>query len=239
MKEYWNKIKNTQDGAATVVEYSIILPICLFVIVFIFMIGYFLNQQANLDAAVRRGVTVAIKIYNDPNAEKIMEMGTEQGSNLVGYKRKIDKFEDLESDPYRYWNNNYKQDTMKTLIEKKIKNCIQKNQMEIIDSRVDGIEIIFPEEMSGIINKRLTVNVTQDFQMPFLPTFLGKNGKGPVMKLTSTATVTVTNPTEFVRNIDFAADVIERFTDVDITEKITAMFDKVTSFFNSTKEEGE
>lgn len=236
MKNYWNKW-NRQDGAATILEYTIILPICLFVIVFIYMIGYFLNQQANLDAAVTRGVTVAIKVYNDPNAEQVMDMGTDAGSTQVGYKKKTSDFANLERDPYRYLNNGYKYDEMKSLIEAKIRNCIKTNQLPIIDSRVDEVEINFPEKnkVSGIINKKLTVNVTQKFQMPFLPTFMGKNGKGPVMELNSTATVTVVNPTEFVRNVDFADDTIKRFTGVDITKKMTSLFEKVTSFLDATK----
>ena len=237
MKDFWNRWKREEAGAATVVEYSIVLPLCLFVIVCIFMMGYFLNQQANLDAAVNRGVTIAVKLYNDPNAEKIMDMGTSRGSSLVGYKRKNVDFSNLERDPYRYLNNGYKYDEMKSMIEAKIRNCIEMNQLPIIDSRVDEIEINFPEKrgVSGIINKNLTVNVTQDFQLPFLPAFLGKNGKGPVITLESTATITVINPTEFVRNVDFAADTVERFLGVDITEKMTTLFDKVTSFLETTK----
>lgn len=237
MKKGWDKLKNGQEGASTFIEYSIILPLCLFVLVFIFMIGYFLNQQANLDASVNRGIMVATKIYNDPNAEKVMDMGTDSGSTLVGYKRKTSDFSGFESDPYRYLNNKYKYDTMKNMIESKIRNCIEMNQLAAIDSRLGNVEINFPENnrVSGVINKSLTVNVTQEFYMPFLPTFLGKNGKGPVVKLESTATVTISNPTEFVRNVDFAVDVVERFTGVEITDKMTELFGKVTNFLSATE----
>lgn len=230
------KLISEERAAASIVEYTIVLPICLFVLVFIFMVGYYLNQQAVLEAAVDRGVLAAQKIYNDPNADKLLDMGDKKKSTLIGFKRKANVYTDgtFEYDPYRYLNNNYKSDQIKSVVLARVNNAILDTQLVNINERVQNLKIEC-SDVSGIINKELTVTAKQEFIMPLLPTLFDKLNNGNIFTIQASSKVVIMNPTEFIRNTDFVVDTIERYVGTDITEKMSEIFGKITSFFQKTK----
>jgi hypothetical protein len=220
-----------ENGAASIVEYSIVLPLCLVVLLFIFFVGYVLNQRALLDSAAHRGVLLAQQFYADPNYDVIVDLGLAAGdSDYAGHKERHE-FKDIgfENDPYRFLSKSYHEDLIQTRMEEKIEHVVSRNQLFLLDDRLTDIDVDIPG-MEGFLNKSAEVEITQDFYLPLL---LGHVKLEPVYTMTAKSRVTVTTPAEFVRNTDFVVDIIEDVTGTDVTEKLVTFFTKITDFFKS------
>ena len=224
----------SERAASSIGEYSVVLPICLFIFGLLFMAGYMLNQQANLDAATNRGVLVAQKIYCDPNVDAVMNLGTDKGAMQVGFRTKPDGFSsgaNFKSDPYRYLGSNYKYDTISSLVKTKVLNCIEASQLLGVSERVSKIEVDMPDDFSGFIVQKLAVKVTQQFHNPFLPTIVNRNVP-TLFTMESCASASVMNSSEFVRNTNLVNDLIEKTTGSDVGSKIADMIGKASDFFS-------
>lgn len=226
-----------EKGAASIVEYAIVLPICLFMLVFIFFIGYYLNQCALLDAAVNRGVLIAQKIYTDPNSEEVMMYGDGMDDTFVGFKKRDSVFEsgDLESDPYRFFDQDYKEDTIKTKIENKVKSIIANGQLLMLEGRVNDIKVNV-SDISGVISRKISVSASQKMYIPVISILLSDDSYEKYFTIQATASANISNTTEFVRNSDFVYDTFIRFGGGDIVNKIKNIFDKITSFIGKLGE---
>lgn len=225
---------NSERAASSIVEYSVVLPICLFIFGLLFMAGYMLNQQANLDAATNRGVLVAQKIYCDPNVDTVLNLGTDNGSKQVGFRKKEAGFADgadFISDPYRYLGSDYKYDSIASLVKTKVLNCIEVGQILGVSDRVSQVEVEMPDEFSGFIMQKISIKVTQQFNNPFLPTLISRNTP-TLFKMESCASASVMNSTEFVRNTNLVNDIVERNAGSDINGKISEMIEKASSFLS-------
>lgn len=232
MKKWLLHLKN-ERASATIVEYTIVLPICLFVIGFIFVVAYFMNQRALLDAAVERGVLDAQKIFSDPNS-KIFMVFSDGSTADVGYAPVSDpKYSNMESDPYRFLFNGYNYDTIRDKVSKKVLNTINRNKISDYGTWFSE-PIVECSPVTGFISKSITVTVRQNFYMPFIPLIM-RNGEMFDVEMISSASMPIMCSPEFIRNTDFIMDTIERATGgINIKEKILGFFDKITSFFNNT-----
>ena len=236
MKKWILRLKE-ERASATIVEYTIILPICLTVLLFLMIVAFYMNQRALLDAAVERGVLDAQKIFSDPYALEVMVF-SEGGHDAPGYAMKgTISWDNIESDPYRFLNNKYNYNTIidhvKNKIEKTIRDCsLIDDDAWFKDLRIECSKV------EGFFSKSITVTVRQKFDMPFMPLIMRENDVFDV-EMMSSASMPIVCPAEFVRNIDFVTDTIERVTNVDITEKITGFFDKIRNFFENTTEAPE
>ncbi|MDR0381849.1 MAG: pilus assembly protein [Oscillospiraceae bacterium] len=225
----YRKLVEEETAAASIVEYSIVLPLCLIVLLFIFFVGYVLNQRALLDSAAHRGVLLAQQYYADPNYNNIVDLGlTEAKRDYVGHKSYSMNVL-FENDPYRFLNKNYHEDMIRERMEGKITSVIGKNQLFLLDNRLTTFDVDIPG-MEGFLNKSAEVTITQRFYLPLL---LGHVNLEPVYTMTAKSRVTVTTPAEFVRNTDFVIDTIEKYTGTDVTEKLVTFFAKITDFFKS------
>lgn len=222
-----------QGGASSIVEYSIILPICMFVLVFIFMVGYYLNQQALLDAAVNRGVLIAQKVYSDPNSSEVMLYGEQEGDSFVGFKKQSSVFsgKQLKSDPYRFFDKEYRETEIQSLIKNKVINIIRNGELAVVGNRVNEPKV-YVTDITGTISRKMTVTASQEMHIPVISILIGKENSAKMFTITSTASVNINHPTEFVRNAEFVSDTLERFGAEKLISKITGMFDKVKSFID-------
>ena len=230
------KFLKEEKAAAAIVEYSIILPICLFLFGFLFLSGYYLNQRAVLDSAVNRGVVLAQKIYCDPNADAILDMGLSDNYYRSGYRLISGGFSadtNFKSDPYRYLGSNYKYNEIATIIERKVRGSVKTSQLITLESRVSDLNVDLPKSFSGFISYKVTVSASQNFYNPFLPRLVKKNAK-PLLTLESSATAAVMNSSEFVRNVNMVDDVIEKFTGSNIGSKLHDMVSKISTFISKT-----
>lgn len=224
-----------EDGVSNIIEYSIVLPLCLIGVCFIFMVGYYLHQSAVLDAAAYRAAMVVQRIYNDPNAIQLIDFGTEE-ETFVGYRTKQElKGLKLERDPYRYFNTNYRAGEIEAAV-------LGKMEAVISFATLSPVKSIYVEEarpeyggMTGIISKEATVSVTQDFKLPGIFRLVGLPESA---ELSATVTAPVISQTEFVRNAMFAQDLVEELSEKSetvgkITETVQSIFAKISSFFKS------
>lgn len=233
MKKWFLQMKS-ERASATIVEYTIVLPICFFVIGFLFVVAYFMNQRALLDAAVERGVLDAQKIFADPNSGVVMDFSP-GGYEDPGYSLKgAINWNSIESDPYRFFNNKYNYDDITKSVTNKVEKTIEDCRLSDPGTWFEGAKIEC-SKVEGLISKSITVTVRQKFNMPFIPQIM-KNEDLFNVEMTSSASMPIVCPTDFVRNIDFVTDTIERFSGVDIAEKIKGFFDKITNFFENTTE---
>ncbi|MDD5923180.1 MAG: hypothetical protein PUC88_00115 [Clostridia bacterium] len=229
---------NDERASASIVEYSIILPICLFLLALLFLAGMYLNQKAVLDASVNRGVVLAQKIYCDNNADRLMNLGLTDGSTQVGVSVDSSKFlnaDNLDSEPYRYLKFGSRFDEVYSVIEKKISNSIKASQLIQNDVRLSDLQVDIPEEFKGFVMYKMTVSVKQEFHNPFVPKLLGKS-TNPWLKMSSSATATVMSTTEYMRNVDMLNDILGRYTGNSCDKWVKNMLSRLTGFMNKTGE---
>lgn len=230
-----NRFIKEEKANAQVVEYTIILPICLFLLALLFLGGFYLNQQAVLDSAVSRGVALAQRVYTDPNSSKLYNLGNSGEDYQVGVKINSSALTagTLKSKPYRYMTHRKVFDEVYNEINKKIKNSVSTSQLIKTDTRLSDLQIERPKDFKGFVLFRTTITLKQEFKNPFVPKLLGESA-GTWFEMSSTATATAMNVSEFVRTVDFLNDVCERFTGNDTGEWVQKLLDKVTTFLNKT-----
>ncbi len=227
---YLRRLKTEEQGAGTIVEYSIVLPICLFLILILFIVGFFLHQASVLDAAAERGILIAQKIYTDPNSEQVIDYRATTKGTVVGYRRKGDKIKtnNFESDPYRYWNNGYNSDSIKNNVENKVSNVVESSQLFVSEKFLGRPKVTY-NGVSGLLFKSASVEVTQTFSM--LPSLMNVFGLEPKLTLRGYASMRIDSQTEFIRNVDFVCDLLDRFKVGKYIDQIQLVFSKITDFF--------
>ena len=235
----YKQLKYIKDerGSASIIEYSMILPICFIVILFIFIVGFFLNQRALLDSAANRSILIAQKVYADPKYTKLVSMDFDADEDMLGIKDLDNSFNRrFKNDPYRFLSNKYKEDEMNTLTSKKVESIVKSNQLFVLDNRV-GKLTVHPLKVEGIIPKKATLVLQQRFYVPLL---LGHLSIDSGVDMYAKASITIVSPPELIRNTDLVIDTIEDITGKDdITGSLIRMFDKVSRFFEKTKETKE
>lgn len=221
-----------ERGAATMIEAAIVLPICLLIVLFVFCFGFFLNQMALLESAAERGILLVQKLYNDPNADALLDLSYGQSSAAAGYRSK-DSLDNIEYDydPYRYWGK-YETEGIAELVEGHVEEIIRNAQLVYLEPML-GVPEVHYENAGGLISKSVSITVEQDFKLfPVVRRLLVPNMD---TSLRSEAHMNIVSQTEFVRNTDFICDMVERLaagTGVEaLIEKIQSVFDKIGQFF--------
>ena len=232
MMKLYERLKRDDQGAATIVEYAIVLPICLFIILFIFMVGFFLHQASVLEAAAERGILIAQKIYTDPNADNVIDFESTTSGKTVGYRQKGTTINtsNFSSDPYRYWNNGYSSSSIKAAVESKVKNVITSSQL-LISSRYLSKPKVTYNGVSGLLFKKASVEVTQTFSL--FPGLTKMFGLEPTITLRGYASMRIDSQTEFIRNVDFICDMLDRFKVGQYIKQIQVVFSKISDFFTN------
>ena len=235
-KSCFERFIREERAAAPIVEYSIVLPICLFILGLLFASGFYLNQKAVLDSAVNRGVVLAQKIYCDNNADRLMNMGIDGNNYQVGVTIDSNALKDpknLKSEPYRYLKFGSRYDDIYSVIEKKITNSVNTSQLINADIRLSDLSINMPKKFKGFMIYKMTVTVTQDFYNPFVPVLV-RESTDSLFSMKSSATAAVMSTTEYVRNVDMLNDVMGRFTGSTCDGWVSKMLGRLNTFMSKT-----
>lgn len=231
------RVLSQEDGSSNIIEYMCVLPLCLIAICFVLVVGYYLHQSAVLDAAVYRSAMVVQQIYNDPNALELIDF-SETSASLPGNRMKVSFTDDqlqLERDPYRYFNQNYRASEIQNTVLEKMEHIIQ-------ESTISKVDAIYTEEpvpacsgITGFLRKEAKISVTQPFRLPGIFRLVGLPTQ---VQLHSEVDAPVISQSEFVRNAMFAEDIIEELSEKSqtvgtITETIHTAFAKIGDFFKS------
>lgn len=206
-----------EKGAATILEYAIVLPIVLLIVCMLVFLGYAMHQKAVMEAATQRAAIYISRTLVDPSYETIVKTSDTQDVNDI-LSAEITQ-QSIKNKPYRYLlmgrgclpNS-----------EESVADLIEMNQV-FIDKRPNVSVVLEP----GVFSK-VVVSATQEFEFPQI---------GPDLSLPSIVTIEsesviyINQPAEFIRNADYIIDTVSKIKDA-ISEEINSIFSKI-KFFNT------
>lgn len=193
-----------QRGAATILEYTIVLPLVMAIVFALIFVGYVQHQKALLESAVSRGAIYAQRISQDPNFIRIESDDRVRNSDLI-------------NEPYRYL---FRKSAPMPSVEKFVVDIIENNRIF-----KDTIPVVTVEEKAGITRK-ITVSAAQDYNVPVI---LPGLELPPVISISAESTVYVIQPAEFIRNTDLAVEIAESVS-ATITTIFGPLFEKIKIF---------
>lgn len=215
MSRIKKSIKN-ETGLATV-EGAIIFPLMFFILLFILYIGNMYYEQAKIDSIVMKYAVIGAECIADPFHYDIENT----------QKLPIDvKSVDLQ--PYRYiFGGSF--DKIESDLSAKLKAELKDGSIFFRDSK---LSIIGTENSNGkyiqynnsFFYSSVTAQVSYTVSIP-IGSFIAEDLT--LFKLSSRAEVTVNDAPEFIRNTDFAYNLISR---TKVGQTIGGVFQKVADF---------
>lgn len=221
---------NKQEDGSAVLENIIVLPIVFLVIYIIIAMVFVTFDRAVLDTATQRGAIQARKMIEDPYYIEIVNNSVgSSSSDSSGYETitKVSDVGDVDIisirtpdegvQPYRYFF--MKKSYIEEVAETKVKDYIDKLKLQIVKSDIE----VEANVNNFIFYTSVEVISTRTYDLPF--DALGFGLKDPV--ITSRSYTVVTDPDEFIRNVDLANEVLY---DLGVTGKdgmLDQMFGKV------------
>ena len=201
MKSLFHQIR--EENASTMVESIIVMPIVLILVFSILLLAFSLHDRSTMEGAARRGAIYAAHCICDPNYDAIKEKsGGLRGELDYPYEVSSFNFTGLGHNikPYRYITGSSSD------IEDKVKNEVQAilNKTRIPWHELKTDSITYTKD-NRVFYVKVTVSIEGSYP---IHTLFSRIGLGNSFDLSSSATVTVNDPDEFVRNADLAVDMI-------------------------------
>lgn len=217
-------IRLKQEKGLSIIEATIVFPVMFFVIFFIIYIGNAYYCMAQVDDVVMRAAVRGSQYIADPEAYDMINVGTIP-------------LEINDVEPYRFLLGEIGNSSIN-----KIEDLVAK---EVVDEVNEGLsffknmkpQITIEEAKIAEFNNNIiyyTFDVQLEYDIKFPIRFLGEV-QPTIMRLGSTAQVSVNQQAEFIRNIDLVVDLV---SDTKLGDMITSVFDKVNSaiaFFRKDK----
>lgn len=209
-----NKCRKEEEGYA-IVENMLILPVVFLVVFALLFAGCILHVQCTLESAARRGVVYAGKLICDPQFLEVTKASADPKKGKLTELATADfNFTSKSSiQPYRYipiLNGNYFSN-----VEANTKNYVQDiiSQSASWMFTIDGDDVVCNAK-NYVITQQIKVKVTAKYKMPYIFQLLGLP---ETYDLSAEAVTTVSDQDEFIRNIDYVGDLLERY---EVGEKI-------------------
>lgn len=210
------KKTKSEAGAAQLVENVIVLPVVFAVIIIVIYLGQMQYQKALIVSVAERSLIWLEQAAADYNYQKIAELDFSNGASDISGVDTSPLTENVKREPYRYvagifTGNDY------TDTEKYIKQYIENKQIfPMGDINVDI------EEKSGLY-KSITVTIEQKLEMPEILPWLDMP---TAYDYKYSAVVYVVQPTEMIRNTDFAYELVEPYVSL-VSDKLKEVVDKL------------
>lgn len=219
------KDKNNSESGNIIVEAAIVFPVMFFVLFFIIFIGNMLYEQARIDDIVNRYAILGAQCISNPLQYKI-----EKGQVPTDVKG-------TDIAPYRYIFGNNDSELIKELvsdISADVKKEINDSSLIFFDnSKANKITSEYGLNCAyfnrGVFQSSFVVQVNYEIRFP-IRFFMEKNPT--IIKLSSRAEVSVDDAPEFIRNVDFAIDLLK---DTKIGDGIASIFKKVNEVIDKFK----
>lgn len=216
-----------QDGAATIIEASLIFPICFIIIIFLFYYGMFQLELYTLQMRTDRIADLASRSVVQSGYLDIGELDNGKidfNSSITNLDEdKLSKiYKDLH--PYRYWGsgavmlNGAAREKLNTLFEEEqyMKNSLVKKSMEIKPCKV-------------MLSNKVKINVTFKYQFPKMFKSIGVPSE---VSRTFSSTAYVSDTSEFMRNTEFVAETVKVVDEkYNISGKIEDIMNKIKKQF--------
>lgn len=220
MKE---KLKETK--ASLILEATIILPVIFIILFALLFMGFIQHEQATIDGAAKRGALYASKVFADPAYTKVIAdakgNGSQDAADLISDSRFSFSGAGRDIQPYRYFLQSSAAIEQASVAE--TETIIQNSNTGLHDIDVNNIHCTVK---NYVFYQEITVTVTSTFH---LPKIFGVVGLPTDYDLNTRAVMTVNDPDEFIRNTDFAKDLIrEVLEQTGLDKKIEGLEKKVS-----------
>ncbi|HAA43329.1 MAG TPA: pilus assembly protein [Ruminiclostridium sp.] len=218
----WKKFLKNNKGSITV-EATIIVPVVIFTVIALILIGEFLYQHSYIQSVADRTACRGAEIWNNPSKDMIM-----------GYISK-DKMKDV----CLYWRipfleSSKARNTKQSKIEEYTKYLM--SRVSILD-KPETLSVTARMETDYIIYKKIRVTVEAEYKNPFAP-FLRVFGLKDTITIRVHSEAVVNEPVEFIRTTDFALDVVKEIDNglfkgkgneivKDVRKGIGSIFEKI------------
>jgi hypothetical protein len=209
-------LMKNEKGAATLLEYTIVLPIAFAIVFMLIFVGFTMHQKAVMEAATQRSAIYVARTITDPSYEKIVSTdGTKDANDILSATITN---ESIVNAPYRYL---FTGSGSISDSELSVADLIAKNQIFI-----DTAPNVTVNKEAGIFTK-VVVTATQEYEIPKLINGLDLPS---ILTIETQSVVYVNQPAEFIRNADYITDIVVDVTG-PIVDKITSVVSKI-KFFN-------
>lgn len=204
--------KKNDERGALIVEASIVFPTIFLAIFFLIFVGNAYMQKCRVEKVVISSVLEGAARCADPMLKDI-----ETGS--------IPEFNNVSLKPYRYLSGSLR-DTVSD-IESEINSGISNLGTGFFTGMKPTVSIDSLKFESKLIYSKVNVDVSYKIKVPIR--LLGQEEHMDICYATHTD-VPVSDVPEFIRNIDFAEDLVQRITNHDISEPATKLSQKITEW---------
>ena len=209
-----------EKGAATLLEYTIVLPIVFTIVFMLIFVGFTMHQKAVMEAATQRSAIYVAKTITDPSYENIvLSDGSQDANDILSASITQDS---IVTAPYRYLfsgNGNIPDS------ELGVSDLIAKNQIFI-----DTAPSVTVKKETGIFTK-VIVTATQEYKVPELIPGLDLPS---ILTIETQSVVYVNQPAEFIRNADYITDIVVKETE-PLVDKLTSVISKIKFFDKNVK----
>ncbi len=220
MIDYLKPKKLKEQNGALIVEATIVYPIvmvilCGFIIMGLYImqgILYYSSAQKVADFSAKMLIYPGYDTMGSVREDKLGFVSVHEDYNSTG----------LETKPYRYWDNRFaKKSEMLQALEKNVRNSA------LLKTTTPECKI---EYKRSVFDTHVKVTLRYQYQFPG---FLRLIGLSKAAEREITAVSDACDPPEFIRNTDFAADLVMDISDkLGITGKVQEIMNKVSDFKN-------
>lgn len=210
----------SEKGEA-VIEATLVYPIVFFIVGFIILFGLYEMQGVLEYSCAQYIASYTTKLITEPGYENYGEIN----DNDIDFKS-VNKFsndkEKFSANMYRRINNNK---ISKDKMKEKLENMVNSSKLLKIDNTECTVNF-----KRSLLNTTIVVTVKDNIKMPDFLKYIGLDDN---WSRSVTATSVVTDPAEFIRNLDMAQDVINYILDkLGLSGRIETLINKVSDFYS-------
>lgn len=206
-KVFIEKIKR-ENGASTIIEATLIMPLVIMVLGFLIYTGCYIVQGVSMYSYAQRMAVEAARLVVYPGYGKELGYMTKDVDFVSIESGKIKNlFGKYDSNPYRYFSP---QGSMtgedETNMETTLKEMV--NSTAFVASEGTECDVVVK---NYVFNQKVTVTVTKKITTPGLLKYLGIPEDTLDIKVQAVAVAS--DPAEFIRNTDLVVDTAEYLAD--------------------------
>ena len=143
-----------EKGAATIIEYSVVLPIVLISVMALIYLAHIQFQRAITESCVERALIYATRVVTDTNYTSYAQNDGDR-LDLSSFSVSQDK---ISNDPYRYWRGSFANE--ETAVKAELERMLNNTKLTMFRPSTD-IEVDISKQM--LVFTRIDINVTQEY----------------------------------------------------------------------------
>ncbi|MCR5330120.1 MAG: hypothetical protein K6E62_02900 [Lachnospiraceae bacterium] len=231
------KQRRSNEEGHVIIEATIIFPIMILMVVALFYAAIYLCQRANLQANLQNALVYFKNTQSDtfvglPGKEMVYTVSDDTKITGTSFAKDQGLSED-DGDGLRYkfpYRSFFRNRNVKN--ENAFVTFFRYMTGTMFFDTGENVEVHY-ETKNYVLFKQVLATATQRVQSPLSFSMVGVNAG---MTISAQAEMTISDGDEFVRNIDFIADLISnsKFGEMlnGLTEKIGNIYDNIKGVFN-------